>query len=146
LGEVAMDSLKEYPDWTCDDCAKKYGDKWPEGHLATYRVGTCDVCGKKKFVTQPRDWGHKQLSQEITKVGLWLAGSMLPGWWRRQYWAWILWQGMGRNLLRLNKIVRWLEEVSTATHRCPYCGFWCKRHISLPAFQCLLNKRHVEPR
>ena len=50
---------KDYPDWICNDCGRTYG-KRPEGNPygATYHVGTCDICGEEKEVTEPRDFGH----------------------------------------------------------------------------------------
>lgn len=46
----------EYPQWICDSCGVKHGKK-PCG-TATWHMGTCDVCGKYKSVTEPRDFGH----------------------------------------------------------------------------------------
>jgi len=42
--------------WTCLECGKKYGFNGRVG-LATWHIGTCDVCGKLKAVTEPRDFG-----------------------------------------------------------------------------------------
>lgn len=55
---VTSKKKKEYPDWVCFDCAIKAGGKMPEGHLATFHVGVCDVCFDKKIVTEPRDYGY----------------------------------------------------------------------------------------
>ncbi len=50
-------ALPEYPHWTCSSCATKYGGHFPEGHRATFHSGICPVCGLKKALTEPRDYG-----------------------------------------------------------------------------------------
>jgi hypothetical protein len=45
-----------YPQWICHECGVKYGKK--ECGVATWHQGKCDVCGKEKMVTEPRDYGH----------------------------------------------------------------------------------------
>jgi hypothetical protein len=47
---------KPYPTWVCDECGEKYG-KHPID-MATYHVGKCDICGKDRLVTEPRNFGH----------------------------------------------------------------------------------------
>jgi hypothetical protein len=47
-----------YPDWICHACGRKHGRGWPEGHIATWHIGTCGICGKSTQVTEPRDYGH----------------------------------------------------------------------------------------
>jgi len=41
--------------WICLDCGNKHGNR--EVGLATWHDGTCDVCGERKAVTEPRDFG-----------------------------------------------------------------------------------------
>lgn len=48
--------LVVYPDWICFPCGEKYGRK--QVGIATWHVGTCDVCGQTDAVTEPRDFGH----------------------------------------------------------------------------------------
>jgi hypothetical protein len=54
-------------DWVCDDCGieankltclKKYGKKPIKAKfdISTYHMGTCDCCGEKKEVSEPRDY------------------------------------------------------------------------------------------
>lgn len=50
--------MRDYPSWTCHECAIKAGGKVVEGHLATWHYGTCDVCNDKKGVTEPRDYRY----------------------------------------------------------------------------------------
>ncbi len=40
----------------CSDCGKKYG-KYSVGCSSMW-MGTCDVCGQTKEVTEVRDWGY----------------------------------------------------------------------------------------
>ena len=42
--------------WICDQCGNLYGSR---DNVATYHMGTCDVCGEYKAVTEPRDFGLK---------------------------------------------------------------------------------------
>lgn len=55
----------KYPTWICDPCGRKLGRFYingryvgPAKHTATYHEGQCDVCGNKRPVTEPRDYGH----------------------------------------------------------------------------------------
>ena len=43
-------------DLVCRDCGSKYG-KYSVGCSSTW-VGTCEVCGETKGVTEVRDWGY----------------------------------------------------------------------------------------
>lgn len=45
-----------YPEWVCIDCGIKHGRKRPG--LATWHSENCGICGKYKYVTEPRDFGH----------------------------------------------------------------------------------------
>ena len=48
---------KEYPHWVCRDCGlQASGGK--SFTVSTYHEAKCEVCGKKKFVTESRDFGH----------------------------------------------------------------------------------------
>jgi DNA-directed RNA polymerase subunit RPC12/RpoP len=42
--------------WICAECGKKYGNK--ECGISTWHEGVCDICGKRTFVTEPRDYGY----------------------------------------------------------------------------------------
>lgn len=43
-------------DWICIDCAEARGCRIPSGHMATWHMGTCDACGQRELVTEPRDF------------------------------------------------------------------------------------------
>lgn len=45
-----------YPVEICADCGDKYGNR--ECGMATWSMGTCDICGRKAPTTEPRDFGH----------------------------------------------------------------------------------------
>jgi hypothetical protein len=66
-----MTNLKPYPELVCSDCGLKYG--LPKGGVSTFHMNKCDVCGKNKPVTEPRDYsnpdfpGHKTYYQSFTK-------------------------------------------------------------------------------
>ena len=51
-----------YPAWICAPCGDKYGNGYPEGHVSTWHLGTCHLCGNETSVTEPRDFRH--LKQE----------------------------------------------------------------------------------
>ena len=57
-----MPKLKPYPSWICVSCGLKglreMNKTLPENSIATFHFGTCDVCGKEKPVTEPRDYLH----------------------------------------------------------------------------------------
>jgi hypothetical protein len=42
--------------WICDECARRNGGKWPEGHLGTFHEDHCGWCKEWKVVTEPRDY------------------------------------------------------------------------------------------
>ena len=46
------------PDLVCDDCAYERGACIPFGHLSTYHIGICGLCGETKEVTETRDYGR----------------------------------------------------------------------------------------
>lgn len=49
--------MSEYPTWVCLGCGVKYGKGEPNKY-ATWHWGTCDICGRERGVTEPRDFGH----------------------------------------------------------------------------------------
>jgi len=49
---------KDYPEFICFDCGKKYGNNPDSNHICTVHEGICWICGQKKPVTEPRDFGH----------------------------------------------------------------------------------------
>jgi hypothetical protein len=49
--------IKIEPDWVCEDCIFERGARIPEGHLPTFHIGICGICGGTKEVTEPRDCG-----------------------------------------------------------------------------------------
>lgn len=53
-----MKTIKNYPVWICFDCGDKYCYGMPAGHVWTSHEGRCDVCGRIRNVTEPRDFGH----------------------------------------------------------------------------------------
>jgi len=49
-------SMKKNIVWVCEKCGLKYGRRKPG--VATWHEDICDVCGKKKMVTEPRDFSY----------------------------------------------------------------------------------------
>jgi hypothetical protein len=47
-----------YPAWICLPCGEKHGRGMPEGHVATWNVQPCGICGDDTWVTEPRDFRH----------------------------------------------------------------------------------------
>ena len=43
------------PRWVCALCGAAHGRR--ECGIATWHIGTCDMCGVKTEVTEPRDFG-----------------------------------------------------------------------------------------
>lgn len=48
---------KKYPDWVCFKCGIN-ASNGKSFTVSTYHEGKCDVCGKIKSVTEPRDFYH----------------------------------------------------------------------------------------
>ncbi len=56
----------DYPNWICDPCGRRLGRLYLDGRyigppwfrVSTMHDGKCDVCGKTRAVTEPRDYGH----------------------------------------------------------------------------------------
>lgn len=52
-----------YPEWVCLDCGSE-ALKHPANadkkifEYSTWHEGICEVCGQKKTITQPRDFGY----------------------------------------------------------------------------------------
>jgi hypothetical protein len=53
--EVTVDTLKN-ADVVCKDCGSKYGH-YSVGCSSTW-MGTCNVCGEEKPITEVRDWNY----------------------------------------------------------------------------------------
>jgi len=51
-----MTKRKPYPAWICFDCGDKWGRR--ECGIATWHTDTCCICGERRAVTEPRDYGH----------------------------------------------------------------------------------------
>ena len=54
--------LKPYPSWVCYDCAMGAGGR-DDGSDCTFHQGQCDVCGRERMVTEPRDYGYPSFPQ-----------------------------------------------------------------------------------
>lgn len=53
---VLKDNVIEYNSYLCDECAEKHGAVWPEGHIASYFMGKCNVCKEQKSLSCTGDW------------------------------------------------------------------------------------------
>jgi hypothetical protein len=47
-----------YPAWICRPCGEKHGRGMSAGHVSTWHMDTCGVCGRRAEVTEPRDFRH----------------------------------------------------------------------------------------
>lgn len=53
---------KPYPKWLCLICARKYTTQNIGANgVNTFHLDKCDVCGKRDFVTEPRDYGYPEI-------------------------------------------------------------------------------------
>lgn len=64
-----------YPDWVCKECVNAAGGSSKRSRalcrmVATFHKGKCGVCGKEKYVTQPRDFGYPNFNNILTKAHL----------------------------------------------------------------------------
>lgn len=53
-----MSKLKPYPIWVCRNCAYKASAYSPASRTPTFHEGKCNVCGRIRGVTEPRDYGY----------------------------------------------------------------------------------------
>jgi hypothetical protein len=65
---MSDESWGDYPDLVCWECGYDASDKVRRSHLhryhtATYHIGTCDICGRKKAVTEVRDFFFPKFNQ-----------------------------------------------------------------------------------
>jgi hypothetical protein len=52
-------NVPAYPAVICSSCGSRWGRRlWNRDRVASWHVGTCDICGIEASVTQPRDFGH----------------------------------------------------------------------------------------
>jgi len=60
--ELKGTKIPKYPNWVCHVCGlkamKKAKIKLSSPMICTSHDGVCDICGKKRSVTEPRDYGH----------------------------------------------------------------------------------------
>jgi hypothetical protein len=47
-----------YPAWICRPCGEEHGRGMPAGHVSTWHMDTCGVCGQFTSVSEPRDFRH----------------------------------------------------------------------------------------
>jgi hypothetical protein len=47
-----------YPAWICHICGSAHGIGMHAGHISTWHIGRCGICGKVASVSEPRDFGH----------------------------------------------------------------------------------------
>ena len=57
-----MKKLKSYPKWVCSECGvkaiHKAGYNLSSDTRSTFHYDYCDVCGKMRAVTEPRDYKY----------------------------------------------------------------------------------------
>lgn len=58
VGKIEFGPAIPYPDWICLSCGQTYGHGMPDGHVATWHRGECEICHEKTSVTEPRDFRH----------------------------------------------------------------------------------------
>jgi hypothetical protein len=52
-------NVPAYPAVICSSCGSRWGRRlWLRDRVASWHVGTCDICGIEASVTEPRDFGH----------------------------------------------------------------------------------------
>ena len=71
-------TLKNYPVWTCQECAKAHGGSVPAGHICCFHMDICDVCFTWKSVTEPRDFGYPKfaINRDLDKMYVQLMKGM----------------------------------------------------------------------
>ena len=49
--------------WCCRECGQNAKGSYPATGTSTYHMGTCEVCGEKKYITETRDFGYPDFSK-----------------------------------------------------------------------------------
>ena len=57
----------DQPVWVCAPCGETWGTK--ACGIATWHVNQCDVCGKNRAVTEPRDYGYLKAGWSMVQGG-----------------------------------------------------------------------------
>lgn len=57
--------MENYPTWVCAECGLKASGR--HAGVATWHEDVCDVCGQKKTVTEPRDFGYPNFNSGKVK-------------------------------------------------------------------------------
>jgi hypothetical protein len=56
----------DYPfSWVCEECALAAGGTMPHNHIAAWHIGKCDACGRKRIVSEPRDFRYPRFAKDI---------------------------------------------------------------------------------
>jgi hypothetical protein len=57
-------------EFICRECGHKFGrpERVGAGHLATFHLGHCDICGENKPVSEPRDFGYLKTNWKETNT------------------------------------------------------------------------------
>lgn len=53
--------MTEQPMWVCHECGMKYGNRHP--NYTTCHNGVCGVCGERRIVVEPRDYGYLDMER-----------------------------------------------------------------------------------
>lgn len=55
-----MSTLREYIPYACADCMEEAGGR-QRVRSPAWHVDTCPCCGRRKALTEPRDFGYPEL-------------------------------------------------------------------------------------
>lgn len=61
--------MMNYPGLVCHDCATEAGGRLQDDSPPTWHIGWCNVCGIKKAVTEPRDYGYPKFVTQVCVHG-----------------------------------------------------------------------------
>lgn len=104
-----------YPEWVCDSCGvkanrltqeKRLGSKFDimkfkrKFSVSTYHAGICDVCGKKEYVTEPRDFFYPDFTLLDKEPISTIKGKRVFNKWYKEVWWWL----QERVIILLDKI------------------------------------------
>lgn len=58
--------MSDTGNWICSPCGRRLGRASTAAHISTWHIGHCDYCGSKDLpVTEPRDFGHPKLPEDM---------------------------------------------------------------------------------
>lgn len=67
--------MADYPKYACESCCRESGGS-KKSKTVTYEIGICEVCGMRKPVTSPENWGMPKFQRTVYNITM--SGTSKP--------------------------------------------------------------------